>query len=438
MGRPRRSAPRSYDGVAAPERRPSGAWRYRVWDASAQAYVTATFRAVAGPGGEDEHRREGGCAAGERWAKDTAAKVQLGMTSARRATLEDVGRDYVTQRDNANRAERYIDTIRRTLAWAKNVGVDDLNDKAIVPTLQRSLKNLQACRPGQLTPKPASARTKNQHIAILQAVGNYAVKMRILIHNPFLGLATYTEARRHRAVYTVAELRRIVGDEARDHAFNQRQEELAMIEQHRGDKPAAAEALGIHPTTLYKRLGSEPKADQWWMFMVLAAYTGLRSETLRALTWGMIDWDANRLRVPAEVTKADADVRVPLQPELAEILRDLKPGVGKATILPPDLAAVTSDQANVRTQAFLRRIGIVPGGRSVHAFRHTAVAMLTATGLSHFGVMDAVGHSSTQTSKHYARMADEYREQVRAEGWPEGEFFLRRAPPKVSQRTGSG
>ena len=193
----------------------------------------------------------------------------------------------------------------------------------------------------------------------------------------------------------------------------------------------AARELGVHVTTIYYRLKREPQADPWWLFTVLAAYTGLRSETLRSLTWGMVDWEAKRLRVPAELTKTSSEVRAPLQPELADILRAVGPGVGKATILPPEQASVTSDVANQKTQAYLRRIGIERDGRSVHSFRHTTVALLVATGLSHFAVMDSVGHNSTQTSKHYARMGDDFREQGRRDGWGEGAMYLRRPPPKA-------
>jgi hypothetical protein len=36
----------------------------------------------------------------------------------------------------------------------------------------------------------------------------------------------------------------------------------------------------------------------------------------------MVDWSANRIRVPAATTKSNADVRVPIQPELRAILEE--------------------------------------------------------------------------------------------------------------------
>jgi len=408
-----------------------------VWDPNVRRYLAATFVRQDGRGESDEGRRENGTAEGDAWAKRERARMVLGLSSSKVANLAEVGKAYIEHRGHLNRAERYIDTIENTVTWAAQQGVTDLATPGICGLIQSRLKNLMACRLRQVTPRPATPRTKNQHIAILQAMGNFAVRRGHCLRNPFGALERYTEARRVRKVYTLAELRVIVSDAARDRFVQEHQQLLATINGHGGDKAATARALGIHPSTVYNRLARRTEPDPWWIFMVLATYTGLRSETIRELTWSMVDREARRIRVPAEITKSSMEVRVPIQPELDEILESLPRKIGKATILPTDIADVSSDLANQKTQAYLRSLGIEPDGRSVHAFRHTAVALFTASGLSHFSVMDAVGHSSTQTSKHYARMADEYREQVRAEGWSEGEFFLRRSPPKVSRRTGS-
>jgi len=49
--------------------------------------------------------------------------------------------------------------------------------------------------------------------------------------------------------------------------------------------------------------------------------------------------------------------------------------------------------------------------------------------------MDAVGHLSTITSKHYSHDADDYRDRVKAEKWAAGEFVLRRSPTAVQPQT---
>jgi integrase len=60
-------------------------------------------------------------------------------------------------------------------------------------------------------------------------------------------------------------------------------------------------------------------------------------------------------------------------------IQEETPGIGTSPILPANIAAMTSDQADVGTQAYLRRCGSDSTGRSVHAFRHTVASLLTAT-----------------------------------------------------------
>ena len=313
-------------------------------------------------------------------------------------TLRMVGESYLGVREALGRSASQLATIRWVLEAACAAGVGDLSDRTMPDLVQRWLGSLKPSPRGksptnaarivaakaQRAKRPAAApRTKNKYLTVLRSIGNHAVRRRMMTYNPFDAVERFAEPRQFRRGYSIDELRRLVSNDHRD--------------------------------------------DPWWMFVILAAYTGLRSETIRSLTWAMVDWQTNRIRVPAAVTKSNADVRVPLQCELRVILED-QPGVGPTPILPQHIATMTSDQANRETQAYLRRCGVDPSGRSVHAFRHTVASLLTATGLSSFLVMDAVGHLSTITSKHYAHGADDHRDRVKAEKWPEGEFFLRRTP----------
>jgi integrase len=384
-----------YDVWAAKGRREGKRWVYRVWDNQVRKYRRQAF---ADQPVDDANRKKPGCAAGDAWATKQLAKFQLGQDSATVVTLRTAGESFLGVREALGRSASQLGIIRFVLEAACAAGVGDLTDRTVPDLVQRWLGSLKASPRGKppsseasiaaakarkAKQTAASPRTKNRYLTVLRSIGNHAVRRRMLTYNPFDAVERFSEARRFRRGYTIDELRRLVSDDRRD--------------------------------------------DHWWLFVVLAAYTGLRSETLRSLTWNMVDWQANRIRVPAAITKTNADVRVPIQPELRAILED-SPGIGSSPILPTRIAAMTSDQANVETQAYLRRCGIEPNGRSVHAFRHTAASLLTATGLSPFLVMDAVGHLSTITSKHYARGADDYRDRVKSEKWTEGEFKLRDNP----------
>jgi integrase len=300
--------------------------------------------------------------------------------------------------------------------------------------MQRHLAKLIAHRPEQVSTPEASARVKNHHINILRSIGEFAKDKQLLIRNPFDMLERFDEPKRYRKVFTIAELRRMLSDGAR-YPWRHRKKTEALVAAHKGDLEAAAKAAVVPVEAIRHRLDAkEGKEDDWWIFVVLAAYTGMRSETLRLLKWHMVDWEARRLRVPAEDVKSNSAVRAPIQPELGEILHKLQPHSKSVTLLPDSIAGVTSDRANERTQAFLLRNGVIPNGRSVHCFRHTVASLLTASGMSSFLVMDAVGHSAIDSSKHYSHGADEFREQVVKEKWKEGEFYFRRKPPSKAKK----
>ena len=58
--------------------------------------------------------------------------------------------------------------------------------------------------------------------------------------------------------------------------------------------------------------------------MVLAAYTGIRSDSLRHMTWSMIDWDTRTFRIPKEIMKTNSEVLAKIQDELFPLLVEWK------------------------------------------------------------------------------------------------------------------
>ncbi|MBA2305090.1 MAG: site-specific integrase [Acidobacteria bacterium] len=425
---------RDRDGIATPDRLPSGSWRYRVWAPLAERYETRSFKEDAI---KDAGRRLPGCAAGDEWAKNKQARLTTGLDSASaNVDLAQVGHLYVSDRELRGRSGGHLQAIHRALKVAADAGVSDLTDNRVADRVLRHLAALNAQRPGQVTTPPVSARTRNSHIAILRAIGRFAMRRQLLVRNPFDHLERFIEASEHRRVYTIAELRRLVSDDARFPA-RRRAEAETLIAAHPGDVETAAKAGGWTPQQLTHCLKAKSGDEEvWWRFIVLCAYTGLRSETVRALRWSMIDWEASRLRIPGEVVKNKTAVRARIQPELASILREWYEQRSTETVLPLDQAQLTSDRANELTKAYLLRHGVIPNGRSVHCFRHTTAALLTATGTSTHLTMDLLGHTSTTTSKHYAFGADEFQDALRDERWPEGEFFFRRQPPRPTTQVG--
>ncbi len=104
--------------------------------------------------------------------------------------------------------------------------------------------------------------------------------------------------------------------------------------------------------------------NQWRMIFVLARYGGLRcpSEVL-SLTWGDIDWEHNRIRVPSPKTEhlpGGASRAIPLFPELLLHLREgfelAEPGTEHV------ITRYRETTTNMRTQLLriIRRAGLEP------------------------------------------------------------------------------
>jgi len=159
---------------------------------------------------------------------------------------------------------------------------------------------------------------------------------------------------------------------------------------------------------------------------VVTAYTGMRSAEVQAMAWDWIRWDAALIGVPAAVSKTKRPRWVPLQPELTAILCALAK-VGNAPVIDQAWLKYGTQQATRGMLDYLNALGIERTGRVVHDLRHSVAALLTATGVSSHLVMDHLGHTTAEVSKHYASGAALYANAVK--GWPVGEFYLRREGP---------
>jgi integrase len=400
----KRKAISNRDGVnikdqwAARKRDVGKRWLYRVRDSSAGRYLSAVFDSDAAV---DADRREPGCTAGDAWAKQQQALLALGVVADGQATVKDgaapvisleaLGRRFLMDRENAGAdkpTEQYLRSIRWTIRNLTDAGIADLADEGLADRLTAWFGRLQAQRFGQVSQVPVTARTKNAHLAIINAIANFGVKRRIIKYNPFLSISKFREGKTKRPIYSVWDMRTIVSDAHRD--------------------------------------------NPWWPHMVLAAYTGIRSESLRLITWSMIDWDSRYFRIPKEIMKTNSEVLAKIQDELFPLLVEWKKSSRHERVLPEYCSSVDSARANVLTQQYLEKVGIPRNKRSVHTFRHTAASLLTATGENTNVVMQIIGHDSVVTSKHYSQGAMELRDIIIAERWEKSAFYFRRVPPGLA------
>lgn len=151
---------------------------------------------------------------------------------------------------------------------------------------------------------------------------------------------------------------------------------------------------------------------QWRLIVALSRYGGLRcpSETL-ALTWGDVDWDRNRIRVPSPKTeryKGKAFREIPLFPELRPYLQDAWDALGDE----PATHVITryrDASGNLRTQfvRIIKRAGLEPWERVFHNLRASRQNELAASYPIHV-VCRWIGNSALIADKHYLSGTDDY------------------------------
>ena len=371
-------------GIGVTIVRRASSWLYRVRDQAGNRR-SKTFKRDQEVDGD---RRKDGCAAGDQWAAKQRALYTLGQATGGKVLLADWGEAYAQEAAATGCSASYGAIIRNAVMRAGQAGIADLAAGNVKGKTLSWLASLTACRPGQRNPTPASPRLKNKMLIVLRSIAAAAVKDGALVRNPFAAVKQAREIEKDPRCFTLAELRNMVMDKhAGHHAY---------------------------------------------LLAVLAVYTGQRSETLRNITWAMVDWERRRIVIPGEITKQDRPVRCPIQPELAEILK-LMARVNGQTIIPAGTAR-DSDHANEVFSRYLRDCKIPHLGRGLHVVRASHASLLIATGTSSMLVMDYVGWTQTQTMRRYVKAADNYRDQVRDEGWLEDMLYLRRKPPGAMKR----
>ncbi|HEY1598171.1 MAG TPA: tyrosine-type recombinase/integrase [Pirellulales bacterium] len=162
-----------------------------------------------------------------------------------------------------------------------------------------------------------------------------------------------------------------------------------------------------------KVLAACPDAD-WRLIFVLARYGGLRcpSEHL-GLTWGCVDWERGRLRVPSPKTERHEgrEARwIPLFPEIHKELDALWQQIPEGT--PGDAPIVTRyrlQTQNLRTtlKIIIRRAGLEPWPKLFQNLRSTRETELAETFPIHV-VCAWLGNTTAIAAKHYLQVTEEH------------------------------
>lgn len=287
-----------------------------------------------------------------------------------------------------------------------------------------------------------NATTKNKLLIIVKQATRLAVMRRQLAFDPLLEFEPYKQESTLKAVFDPAELRRMVSDEAREHAITAKAELEAEILRHDGLRIPAVKAIaserGCHWTTIYNILKRPDEPDPWWLACCLLVYTGCRAQEAMHLRWEWIKWDAKVITLKLAddyESKSDTERLIPLEPELADILRPIAKLSGH--ILAPEIRAGGSGYCKTNKKGsgsgdytdalrrYLTRIGMDAGDRTAHSLRHTYITIKLARGDTNVErLRKAVGHASFSTTMGYGKLSQLYEAEV--DTWPDGTLWLRR------------
>jgi integrase len=304
------------------------------------------------------------------------------------------------------------------------------------------------------TIKPLSAATRNKLLVICRQVTGLAVLRRKLAFDPLAEIKRSKEETYIKPLFTIDELRRMVSDEARDHNAAERRELEASISTRVQAGVGRTEAikaiskdLGRHWCSIYNALARPVEPDPWWLACCLLTYTGARADEAMHLRWEWIRWDSRIITLKLAddfASKSDSERLIPLEPELAEILRPLAKPHGH--ILEPHVRAGSSGMRRVKTatdgegagdyskalRLYLTRIGIDPGDRTAHSLRHCFISLKLARADTNVErLRKAVGHADFSTTMGYGRLSQMFEHEV--DQWPDASLWLRRPLPTAEQ-----
>jgi integrase len=131
-----------------------------------------------------------------------------------------------------------------------------------------------------------------------------------------------------------------------------------------------------------------------------ALHTGLRRGNLLGLRWSQVDLGGRRITIPAEETKANAELAIPIHPELAEVLRGLLRGRDRVEPHAP-VIGIEVKELKASFLSAARRAGL--GHLRFHDLRHTA-ATWWGERCTHAVLQQLLGHAPGSMSLKYVHV----------------------------------
>ncbi len=185
-------------------------------------------------------------------------------------------------------------------------------------------------------------------------------------------------------------------------------------------------AVGANAERLYfvtqqeaaKVLDACPDAE-WRLIFALSRYAGMRCPSEhRALRWGDVDWEHNRMTVRSPKTEhyvGKASRLVPIFPELRPYLLEAFEQAAPGTEYV--IARCRDGSVNLRTQLerIIKRAALKPWPKLFHNLRATRETELAEDFPLHV-VCSWIGNSQPIAAKHYLQVTDEHFERAIGDG----------------------
>lgn len=134
---------------------------------------------------------------------------------------------------------------------------------------------------------------------------------------------------------------------------------------------------------------------------LLALHTGMRRGEMVKLRWVDVDFSANAIHVPSEITKNGRARSIPLNQTALSALHELKErAAGAERVL-----GYSKDTLNRKFGAAVAAAGIA--GVTLHTLRHTFATRLKDAGVDPFTVRDLLGHRTIQMTNDYTHATPE-------------------------------
>lgn len=334
-------------------------------------------------------------AAAEAWAEDMRAQFLRREATAAKTPFEEIVDQYKVHLSRNSRSAQHQTNVGHIIDAFIAAKLTDLSDPELVKNTDKWLATLTT-RLG----KPASPKTRNNHLVRLRGLAKFAVERGLLHKNPFLVLKYGKVTERLKPVFTLDEIGKLVDPAHKEHPF-------------------------------YKAF-------------CCMIYTGYRQAEVRFMDWDWFLWDDACIQmflsdeacaaITAEVAE-EGEVFVPkngrarLTRLMDELLATMKPDAKTSGAVFPELRDLDTSGFSRRFHAYVKHCGVNAAAtiprRTPHSTRHTWTCLMLASQENQAQVQQYAGHSTSDMTKHYAALQDRFRVRVRKAGWPAGELRLR-------------